>query len=253
MALNYGLQNEQKEAAQLLYQINYNISNFKKALEYNQVYHSIKDSLFNTQNIKRMAVAEANFNFEKEKVSSDLKRKIENIENAKTLENALWVRNTSIVGIVAAVILSILILFNYQNKRKANNELVRLNTAIGKQSEDLQIKANELIALNKSLNKLNTTLEQKVISRTKKLEENNISLAISNKQLEKKNKKLASYAFFNAHKLRAPVASILGLVDLFMKSEVDAVEKEEIIGKIKTSTEDLNAIVREIQALLEDE
>ncbi|MEJ0057209.1 MAG: hypothetical protein WDN75_17070 [Bacteroidota bacterium] len=75
-------------------------------------------------------------------------------------------------------------------------------------------------------------------------------------ELENKNAALAEYAFINAHKLRAPVASILGLINLMKKVnhtdesrrvmdhlEISASRLEEVVDSITTAIEKGNRTV----------
>jgi len=57
-------------------------------------------------------------------------------------------------------------------------------------------------------------LETRIDDRTRELNDKNT-------ELENKNTQLANYAFLNAHKLRAPVATLLGLVMLFDNKHVE--------------------------------
>jgi signal transduction histidine kinase len=58
------------------------------------------------------------------------------------------------------------------------------------------------------------------------------------------NQKLSEFAFVNAHKLRSPVASILGLLSLF--PQASATERDEIFEHLKSSSESLDKIIREL-------
>jgi signal transduction histidine kinase len=79
------------------------------------------------------------------------------------------------------------------------------NIEIEKQRQEILEQSEELRVLNESLQSLNAGLEINVLNRAK--------------ELEIKNRKLEEYLFINAHKLRAPVASILGLIQLLDYSE----------------------------------
>jgi hypothetical protein len=70
-------------------------------------------------------------------------------------------------------------------------------------------------------------------------------------QLERKNKALEEYAFITAHNLRAPVASILGLVNLTSGINLDD-EGKTIMSHLKTSTEKLDTIVHSITEAIEN-
>jgi len=69
-------------------------------------------------------------------------------------------------------------------------------------------------------------------------------------ELERKNKALEEYAFITAHNLRAPVASVLGLINLMTKLEHDH-EAREIIEHMQQSAEKLDTIVGSITRAIE--
>ncbi len=69
-------------------------------------------------------------------------------------------------------------------------------------------------------------------------------------ELERKNKALEEYAFINAHKLRAPVASILGLLNLFRTVRLDE-EGKGIVVHLEDSTKKLDDIVSSITEAIE--
>lgn len=104
------------------------------------------------------------------------------------------------------------------------------------QREEIQIQSEELNSLNETLIDMNHSLEQAVDDRTK--------------ELKIKNRQLAEYAFINAHKLRAPIATLQGLLNLIDK---DAANQDIILEKIKESIEVLVLIVTDIRIKLERE
>lgn len=69
-------------------------------------------------------------------------------------------------------------------------------------------------------------------------------------ELEIKNKALEEAAFINAHKLRAPVASILGLVGL-MKATNSPEDIQQMSVLIQDSTQKLDEVVSEITRAIE--
>jgi hypothetical protein len=110
-----------------------------------------------------------------------------------------------------------------------------LNNALSKEKEKVSQKSNLLLEANKKLEDFNAELEQKVFERTKEI-------AARNEQLEE-------FAFFNAHIYRAPVANLLGLIDLYDK-EKNEKEKEQIIALIKDSIHKLEEAAIAIQNLV---
>ncbi|HRW99019.1 MAG TPA: hypothetical protein P5280_05990, partial [Cyclobacteriaceae bacterium] len=61
---------------------------------------------------------------------------------------------------------------------------------------------------------------------------------------------LEEYAFINAHKLRSPVASILGLVNILSKMDLKD-ETKNINNHLKETTEKLDLIVSDITRAIE--
>lgn len=106
---------------------------------------------------------------------------------------------------------------------------IKSRLALKASKEAIQMQAEEIKAINENL-------EHLVRQRTY--------------ELEKKNKALEEYAFINAHKLRAPVASILGLVPILNSIQLNDYGKE-VVNHLNSSTEKLNTIVRSITDAIE--
>lgn len=106
---------------------------------------------------------------------------------------------------------------------------IKARLALEASNEAIRIQAEQIKAINENLEKL-------VQQRTA--------------ELLKKNKALEEYAFINAHKLRAPVASILGLVSVFRSLPVDE-EVKHAVHHLEISTQKLDAIVNSITKAIE--
>jgi signal transduction histidine kinase len=106
---------------------------------------------------------------------------------------------------------------------------IKARLALKASNEEIQAQAEEIRGINDNL---------ELLVRQRTLE------------LEKKNKALEEYAFINAHKLRAPVASILGLVNLITKQPLNQ-EIRDITEHLKDSTQKLDAIVSSITKAIE--
>jgi light-regulated signal transduction histidine kinase (bacteriophytochrome) len=65
-------------------------------------------------------------------------------------------------------------------------------------------------------------------------------------QIQRQNEKLMEIAFIQSHNVRGPVASILGLASLFSHDPHEHKTNIEIIEKIKTAANDLDAIIKEV-------
>lgn len=106
----------------------------------------------------------------------------------------------------------------------ANNELLTVN--------------EELKASNDGIKELNENLEQLVKDRTDKIRS----------QLEQ----LHRYAYMNSHELRAPLARILGLLQLFEYERVPE-QTRMLLRYLQESSTELDDVIRQMNRLLEKE
>lgn len=132
------------------------------------------------------------------------------------------------VGLLLASVLLVLV-FSQRQK------ILRVNRQLNDKSEEVQTQAESLLKLNNDLQNLNKNLETLVEERTI--------------QVMAQNQQLTDYTFINAHKLRAPVASILGLINLLPTATDE--ERIQIFVHLKTCGENLDTIIREIGRNLE--
>ena len=95
--------------------------------------------------------------------------------------------------------------------------------------EILSQQAKELQEANQRTRDINDSLEFMVWERTMALEE--------------RNRQLADFAFLNAHKMRGPLARILGLVDVLKYTDSREQEKE-YLQHIVQSAQELDQVIR---------
>jgi ligand-binding sensor domain-containing protein len=128
-----------------------------------------------------------------------------------------------------------------ETKLKRYNELleekVQMRTReIQLQTEEIQVQNEEISAQSEEILRINENLEEMVQNRTR--------------ELERKNKALEEYAFINAHKLRSPVATILGLINLISKTKLDH-EGAEINRRLHKTADELDSVVTAITKAIE--
>ena len=234
-----GFNRETGITAKSLSELHEKLGHTNEAFAIFKIYNAIQDSLYNNENARAIGKLEAQHEFETAKKEQEVAQRIQNLEKERELTKEKWIRNTFIVGFVAMIFVAVLAYRNFKRKKISNLRLRLLNKEIKKQQKQLR-------KLNKSLFELNNDLEARIDDRTRELNDKNA-------ELENKNTQLANYAFLNAHKLRAPVATLLGLVMLFDNEKVDNLERDEIVKKIRDCAADLNDIVREIRNTLEIE
>lgn len=114
---------------------------------------------------------------------------------------------------------------------------VRIRTEqIQRSNEEIQAQNEEIIAQAEEIKGINENLEMLVQQRTA--------------ELEKKNKALEEYYFINAHKLRSPLASILGLVHLISRTPLTQ-EGQEICERLQAAADELDNVIRYITRTIE--
>jgi signal transduction histidine kinase len=195
----------------------------------------LKDSLYNLA--KTEQIARLQMIYESETRDRE-NRQLRTEQQLK--ESQLKLQQLIIYAISAGLIVTfVMAWFLYRQRHKilsVNKMLQDKNGEISTQKLAIEMQATALIKLNEELQELNKNLETRIEQRTQ--------------QLTLQNQRLTEYTFVNAHKLRAPVSSILGLINL-----MDQVTPEEIkeIGKhLKTCGGQLDAITREISKNLEE-
>jgi tetratricopeptide (TPR) repeat protein len=236
MGNKFGAIRETVRAANLLSEAYEKAGRYKDALDIYKKFQALSDSVYSLKKVTAFGKQEASIEFELIRKNQEMAQKLEDLKQEETINNERRLRNTFIVGFLIALTFAGLFFYFYRRRKRYSIELEQLNHEVHDQKE-------ELVQLNNSLNSLNNELEIKVGLRTQELVE-------ANHKLKDKNTKLEEYAFFNSHKLRSPVASILGLVQLFNQSHATDAERQDVINKIKISTDKLDDIVREIQTIV---
>ena len=155
----------------------------------------------------------------KEKDLQQMEIKVQNMElNEKNQRQTFFI---IIIVLGSTLLVVIVILFRKQ---------LRTHELLKEQKVEIEAQSDEIRAINDNL-------ELTIKDRTR--------------ELLNKNKALEDYAFITAHKLRAPLASILGLVTLVER--MDLKEEDKIIIKHLTqSAKNLDLIIHSIIAAIEN-
>jgi ligand-binding sensor domain-containing protein len=126
--------------------------------------------------------------------------------------------------------------FILYRERNLMREKIELEEKVAERTAEILKKNEEIQAQTEEIRAINESLEKRVEERTF--------------ELERKNKALEDYAFINAHSLRSPVASILGLINLIQHAQTEA-EAKEIMEHMKISAEKLDEVVHTITESIE--
>ncbi len=124
-----------------------------------------------------------------------------------------------------------------QDDKRILEARVRQRTLeIQRKTEEIQVQNEEIHAQTEEIKGINENLEMLVKARTR--------------ELEKKNKSLEEYAFISAHELRAPVASILGLINL-MRTVTLKPEVKIYLEHLEKSADKLDNVCNSITRAIE--
>jgi tetratricopeptide (TPR) repeat protein len=195
--------------------------NYSQALAHLSRHNSLKDSVYNLLKAEQIARLQTIYETEGREQENQQLRIEKQISEAQLQSQRITLVTISF-GLIIAGILAWLL---YRQQKK-----------ILFQKDAIEIQAAALLKLNEELQEFNKNLEARIDERTS--------------QLTIQNQKLAEFTFINAHKLRAPVASILGLVDLL--NQVKGEERETVVCHLKTCGEELDHVIREVSRGLEE-
>ncbi len=206
-----------------LYQIHKDQGNYRKALEFHELYQQTDDSLFSIEKEKMIANLETKAEIEKLRLSEERSRaenqaktdQITMMEKEKSLLTSINVLAVSALAV--SLVFAAYVILSLRKEKKAKQIIVEQHS--------------EIAALNENLEAL-------VKQRTNKLED--------------QNAKLTQYAFYNAHVLRRPVATILGLNNL-LEIEKNEAERAIILGHLNSTVLELDKTIRQIQDIVDQE
>ena len=232
----------------IMAKINEGFLNYKEAL----LFHEKGDQLMDS--INRLRQTEKVFQLQTAFEEQQKNNRILLLEESRK-ERLQRIFVLSIFSTVLLIGILILIKYNYYRKRlnrvlnqkniflseknkeiqSQNEEIQSQNEEINTQSDDLQLKSEMLSAALEEIKYHNSVLDERVKIRTM--------------DLEKQNQKLREYSFINSHKLRSPLASIMGMVNIFRilgEKNID----QEMINHLDNAAQQLDRVVHEIQETL---
>jgi len=122
------------------------LNNYQKAYEYNRKYSALNDTILTTEKINAIQRIKE-FDVEKKQKEITVLTQDAEIQRLKAKRQQA-VRNSFIIGFILMVILVLVILINFLQKRKANRKIVEQNVKILEANEELKV-------LNDAINKQN--------------------------------------------------------------------------------------------------
>jgi light-regulated signal transduction histidine kinase (bacteriophytochrome) len=113
-------------------------------------------------------------------------------------------------------------------------------------ARSLRVNLLEVMATRSAqLRRQNEELQQRVEAQTKTLKDTNQHLRSTLAQLGHQHKQLKDIAYLQSHKVRSPVATLMGLVQLIDEKEMGP-DNKQLINYIKSTTLQLDKVIRKI-------
>ncbi len=209
------------------FKLDSSLQKFDRAIHNLYQYNLLNDSLYRSSKSEQINKLQTIYETESRERENQKLRAETTLRNAEIKSQRIIILAIG-VGLLLSSILLIMVFLQRQR-------ILNVNKLLNDKTEEVQTQAESLLKLNNELQTLNKKLESIVEERTS--------------QVMQQNQRLAEYTFINAHKLRSPVASILGLINLLPNASAE--EREQISKFLKECGEDLDKIIREIGRNLE--
>lgn len=210
------LRDKVKEAYLILYEVYKEQKQYAEALEYFREYNMYKDSILSEDKIQFIENLKVNYETKSISQENELLRKETELKNVK-LQQQLIIAWSAVGATVLLCVLSVL-LYRINVQRKKSNKFLR---------------------------KYNRKLEREVKARTAELES-------TNQELVKQNHQLEQFGYVTAHNLRAPVARIMGLINIVGDTNNFMLPRDApVMDKLKYATYELDTIVHDLSSLVQ--
>jgi tetratricopeptide (TPR) repeat protein len=219
-----------------LYLLNKEKGDASKALQYHEKLDELKDNLRDEEKNRLMEELRTKYESEQKERENQIL-----LAESELKQKQLLVTR-SLLGISLFLILGVSVLaFRYYKTlgeiKKSKNELIQSNAHIQEQREELIAQAEELVQANNEIAGMNENLEKMVAEKAS--------------HIVKQNEMLVQYAYQNAHKVRGPLARIMGLMNIVKLKSTAAEEIPFLINEMDKASRELDGVVREINESLQ--
>jgi len=139
-----------------------------------------------------------------------------------------------------------------QNEEMAaqNEELLTLQDQIGEQNDDLEKTNKELEIAHKLIEGQHEELKEYATSLEAVVQRKTADLINSNEELIRQNNQLQQFSFITAHNLRAPVARILGLINV-LNQHNSGDEQLKLLEYIQQTGIELDYVIKDLANILD--
>ena len=210
-----------KNAAFILSENYQRLKEYDDALEFYKLGTAEKDSMFSTEKERQIESLQANYELGKKQQEISLliaEQELQRKEN-----------NILVLAIVLVLLILLLVYMNLQWQKKDTVLLLEQKQILQQQKEEIQT--------------VNDHLEEIVTDRTREL-----SITIEN--LTRQNQDLQQFSYITSHNLRAPVARIQGLINLFNKENMNDEFNKVLLTHMSTASYNLDEVIKDLTNIL---
>ncbi len=222
---------------ELIFKSQYALEQTNQALDTHIELDKRKEEVYNFIAEKNIESKRLEYTIAKNKSLTEQNRITEanlNATNSRLENNTRIIVTISLISVLFLV--GLLFLTKQGSIIKKNNQVLSSqNTLIENQNKEITEIANELSSSNKEISRINENLEAIIKERTKDLEE--------------KNELLLKYSQMNSHDVRAPLARILGLIDL-LKGSARTKDQQALIECLLQSADEMDEVVKTMNNIL---
>ena len=235
---------ETQFAAQSLWKVYKKLGKHANALEMYELYTQKKDSIYSEETQKTIIQQHFKYTYGKKATADSVAfAKQQEITNLKMAEQNSQIKSnrflllTLFVSLLSGVLIALVSYRSYKRKLDAAKVIEQNNKLLEEKNYEIKAQAKELYEVNEEVKLINENLERLVKVRTEKIQSQNI--------------KLRNYAYSNSHKVRAPLARLMGLINLWSNEHTLEVDRTYLIEKITESSIELDEIIREVNHALD--
>jgi len=223
---------------------------FKEGLQYSLLAYNLKDSLHRSDLSRRFINLQKIDEIERRdrdiKVLTKDKQLAESkisLQEYKLNQQFFFIAAGSIgIGLLAALVI---VYARYYFRVR------RLSFTIKGKNRNIQHQADKLSEINQKLveqNKLIETQKEQLLRSNENLED---EVDHRTEELTKQNLQLEQFTFMTSHNLRAPVARLMGLTQLFNTNNISDPINQQLVEMIKTASRDFDVTMRDLSSILE--
>ncbi len=221
IAKEIGYRENVKNAAFILSANYKSLGDYQQSLWYYTLGSVEKDSMFNAEKERQIETLRSNYELEKQQKEISLLTKEQQLQKKEN--------NTLILFIVVILLILLILYLQLHWTRRDKRLLLEQKQLLQQQKEEIRT--------------INDHLEEIVADRTYEL-----SKTIEN--LTKQNQDLQQFSYITSHNLRAPVARILGLLNIFNQEDMNDEFNKQLLLHLRTASVSLDEVIKDLTNIL---